>query len=83
MRSIGSTEKAVGHTKTRALPFARAMRLGASASAVKLCAPSDTNFFVCSLVRRYRIDALALPPACFAPHCGSRTAFCHAQRTLW
>src|SRR5215831_13078419 len=24
----------------------------------------DTNFFVCSLVSRYRIDALALPPIC-------------------
>jgi hypothetical protein len=33
----------------------------------------DTNFFVCLLVRRYRIDALALPLVCFAPHCGSRT----------
>jgi hypothetical protein len=32
----------------------------------------DTNFFVCLLVRRYRIDALALPLVCFAPHCGSR-----------
>ena len=26
----------------------------------------DTNFFVCLLVRRYRIDALALPLVCFA-----------------
>jgi hypothetical protein len=26
------------------------------------------------LVRRYRIDALALPLVCFAPHRGSRTA---------
>jgi hypothetical protein len=34
----------------------------------------DTNFFVCLLVRRYRIDALALPLICFA-HCGSRTVF--------
>jgi hypothetical protein len=37
----------------------------------------DTNFFVRLLVRRYRIDA-PLPPVCFAPHCGSRTGFCHA-----
>ena len=43
----------------------------------------DTNFFVCLLVRRYRIDALALPLVRFAPHCGSRTVFCHARRTLW
>ena len=43
----------------------------------------DTNFFVCLLVRRYRIDALALPLVCFTPHCGSRTVFCHAQRALW
>src|SRR5215472_19288597 len=35
----------------------------------------DTNFFVCLLVRRYRIDALPLPLVCFAPHCGSRTGF--------
>src|SRR6516164_6590158 len=42
----------------------------------------DTNFFVCLLVRRYRIDALALPLVCFAPHRGSRTVVCHAQRTL-
>src|SRR5262249_13907546 len=42
----------------------------------------DTNLFVRLLVRRYRIDALALPLVCFAPHCGSRTVFCHAQRTL-
>jgi len=33
----------------------------------------DTNFFVCLLVRRYRINALALPLVCFVPHCGSRT----------
>jgi hypothetical protein len=33
----------------------------------------DTNFFVCLLVRRCRIDALALPLVCFVPHCGSRT----------
>ena len=26
----------------------------------------DTNFFVCLLVRRYRIDALALPLICLA-----------------
>jgi len=43
----------------------------------------DTNFFVCLLVRSYRIDALALSLVCFATHCGSRTVFCHAQRTLW
>ena len=42
----------------------------------------DTNFFVCLLIRRYRIDALALPLVCFAPHRGSRTVFCHAQRTV-
>ena len=35
----------------------------------------DTNFFVCLLVHRYRIDALPLPLVCFAPHCGSRTEF--------
>src|SRR6516164_2803683 len=35
----------------------------------------DTNFFVCLLVHRYRIDALPLPLVCFAPHCGSRTGF--------
>ena len=28
----------------------------------------DTNFFVCLLVRRYRIDPLALSQVCFAPH---------------
>jgi hypothetical protein len=33
------------------------------------------QFFVCLLVRRYRIDALALLLICFAPHCGSRTVF--------
>src|SRR5262249_44792966 len=33
----------------------------------------DSNFFVRLLVRRYRIDALALPLVCFIPHCGSRT----------
>ena len=37
----------------------------------------DTNFFVCLLVHRYRIDALPLPLplVCFAPHCGLRTEF--------
>jgi len=39
--------------------------------------------FVCLLVRHYRVDAPALPLVCFAPHCGSRIVFCHAQRTLW
>jgi len=32
----------------------------------------DTIFFVCLLVRRYRIDALALPLFCFVLHRGSR-----------
>src|SRR5262249_52400978 len=36
----------------------------------------DSNFFVRLLVRRYRIDALALLLVCFAPHSGgSRTLF--------
>src|SRR5262249_15299683 len=35
----------------------------------------DTNFFVCLLVRRYRIDALPLPLVCFAPHCGFKNRF--------
>jgi hypothetical protein len=43
----------------------------------------DSNFFVRLLVRRYRIDALALPLVCFAPHSGSRSVFFHEQRTLW
>src|SRR6516225_7732213 len=30
----------------------------------------DTNFFVCLLVHRYRIDALPLPLVWFALHCG-------------
>jgi hypothetical protein len=43
----------------------------------------DTSFFVRSLVRRYRIDALALPLVCFASHRCSRTVLRHAQRTRW
>jgi hypothetical protein len=35
----------------------------------------NTNFFFCLLVRRYRIDALALPLVCFAPYRGSRSVF--------
>ena len=40
MRSIGSTAKPSATRQPTALPFAQAMRLGAPASAVKLCAPS-------------------------------------------
>jgi hypothetical protein len=33
------------------------------------------QFFVCLLVRRYRIDALPLPLVCFALHCGFKNRF--------
>jgi len=35
----------------------------------------DTNFFVCLLVRCYRIDALPLPLVRFAPNCGFKNRF--------
>ena len=35
----------------------------------------DTNFFVCLLVRRYRIDALPLPLVWFALHCGFKNRY--------
>src|SRR5262249_31698086 len=34
-----------------------------------------TNFFVCLLVRRYRIDALPLPLVWFALHCGFKNRY--------
>jgi hypothetical protein len=40
----------------------------------------DTNFFVCLLVHRYRIDALPLPLplVCFAHIAVQEPGFCHA-----
>ena len=35
----------------------------------------DTNFFVCLLVHRYRIDALPLPLVWFALHCGFKNRY--------
>ena len=35
----------------------------------------DTNFFVCLLVHRYRIDALSLPLVWFALHCGFKNRY--------
>ena len=38
----------------------------------------DTNFFVCLLVSRYRIDAPALPPICLRATLRFKDRFLHA-----